>query len=149
VVRSAALEAVVRAAAGAALAERHLRLADVPEGAELLPVEGQSWPVLAVGNVVLLPGVPHLFRRKFLGIAERFRSAPFHHRVATVSQDEALLAPVLDRIDAAFPAVAVGSYPELIGGRWRVRITLESKDAAVVEAAFRGLLEGLPGAEPG
>src|SRR5581483_4500509 len=77
VVRHAQLEAMLRSYFGEGIDEARLRLADIPEDASLLYDSGMRWPVLAVENVYVLPGVPELFRSKFEAIRERFRAAPF------------------------------------------------------------------------
>jgi molybdenum cofactor synthesis domain-containing protein len=55
------VELLARAHSGSMPAEA-LRLAEAPEGTELLAPEGTVYPVLAVEGMFLLPGVPALFR---------------------------------------------------------------------------------------
>src|SRR5436309_2170978 len=57
--------------------DARLRMADVPEGAELLAPDHLVVPVVAIRNVFVFPGVPEIFRRKFDAIKERFRDRPF------------------------------------------------------------------------
>jgi molybdenum cofactor synthesis domain-containing protein len=147
VVRHPELEAMLRAYYGAALNERNLRMAEVPEGAELVRggAPGQ-WPVVAIANVFVLPGVPEIFRRKFVGIRDRFRDSPFHLRQIFLAEDEGAIAGFLDRAQAEFPTVDIGSYPRIDTSEYKVKVTLESKDAAAVEQAFTRLMGLLPGA---
>lgn len=98
------------------------------------------WPVLACGNVYILPGVPELFRRKFAAIRERFRVEPFYTRAVYTQEDEFDIAARLQEIAAEHPQVAIGSYPNFSSPEYRVKLTLESKDAAVLEAALAALL---------
>src|SRR5436189_4706386 len=42
-----------------------LRMAEIPEGAELITGNGLRFPNVAMRNVYVLPGVPEIFRRKF------------------------------------------------------------------------------------
>lgn len=120
-----------------------LRMAEAPAGFELIECADRHWPVLAVENVVILPGVPEIFRRKFHSIRERFRSTPFAMEILHTSLDEGLLATHLNKIAALYPAVAIGSYPQFTDPSWKVRVTLESKDAKAVEAATRELKSAL------
>jgi molybdenum cofactor synthesis domain-containing protein len=145
VVRHPQLEGMLRAYFGERLEERNLRMAEVPEGAVLVPGDGPGsvWPVVSIENVYILPGVPEIFRRKFSSIRERFRAAPYHLRCVFTSADEGSIAGDLDRVVAAFSAVQVGSYPKLDPTDYRVKVTLESKDAEAVEAATRVLCEAL------
>jgi molybdenum cofactor synthesis domain-containing protein len=144
VVRHAELERLLRAFYGARLEERNLRMADLPEGATLLPSDHDAWPVLTYRNVYILPGIPLIFRRKFLAIRDRFRQRPFHLRCVYTRDDEGRIAAHLDRVAAAHADVAVGSYPRIVpdgDDGWRVKVTLESKQRAAVERATAELVE--------
>jgi molybdenum cofactor synthesis domain-containing protein len=135
VVREPELEAKVRGYWGDKLAAANLRLADVPRGAVLVYGRDNLWPVVSYQNVYILPGVPALFRRKFLDISDRFRSAPVSIARVYAMADEGELAPHLDAVVAAYPGVKLGSYPRFDEQDFRVLITLEGKDDAVVGAA--------------
>src|SRR6185369_10971899 len=78
IVRHPELERLLRGFYGERLAERNLRMADVPDGVTLIAGEAPSWPVIAMRNVYILPGIPEIFRVKFKSIRERFRGQPFH-----------------------------------------------------------------------
>jgi molybdenum cofactor synthesis domain-containing protein len=143
VVRHPELERLMRGFYGERLVERNLRMCDVPEGAWLVGGDHPSWPVIACENVYILPGVPEIFRRKFDSIRERFRVAPFHLRQIYTSAEEGTIAQHLDAVVAAHPTVAIGSYPKLDDADYRVKVTLESKDAAAVEEATAALVAAL------
>src|SRR3954469_6688451 len=87
------------------------RLAEVPEGATVVWSEGHLFPVITVDTVVVLPGVPSLLRDGFAMFRERLGAAPIHSRAVYFSVGESVLAEHLDATVAAFPAVAIGSYP--------------------------------------
>jgi molybdenum cofactor synthesis domain-containing protein len=142
VVRHPDLEKVLREYYGAKLEERNLRMAEVPAGAHFVPGDHPTWPVIARKNVYILPGIPEIFRRKFTSIRERFRAAPYHLRCVFTTWEEGRLAADLDRIVAAYP-VQVGSYPKLDPTDYKVKVTIESKDAAQVEAATADLVKSL------
>ncbi len=143
IARHPALEHALRDHYGAKLQERNLCMADVPEGVHFVPGDNPSWPVLAVENVYILPGIPELFRLKFNAIAERFRGAPFHLRSVFVAADEGHIADQLDRVVMSYPTVQVGSYPRWQASDHRVRVTLEGRDAASVDAATAELVAAL------
>lgn len=152
VVRHPELDGLIRsyyAAQGTPVLERNLRMADVPAGATLIASDQLRWPVLAMRNVYILPGIPEIFRRKFLAIRERFRDAPFHLRQIFVRPEEGAIAQHLDTVAAAFPAVALGSYPLMAAAEdgHRVRLTLEGKDADLVERAAEQLAHLLGAAD--
>ena len=141
IARNAELEALLRAGAGARLHERDLRMADIPTGARLeygprgAGATSRPWPVVVVENVWVLPGVPSIFRRKFETVRELFRAEPIHARVVYSREGEGPIAAFLDEVVAEFPTVEVGSYPHLDTPDYRVKITLDGRDGAAVDAA--------------
>ena len=139
------LEAKVRGYWGDKLAEANLRLADLPDTAELVYGKDQVWPVVCVRNVYILPGVPALFRRKFVDIRDRFRAEPVTAARLYVDADEGDLAPHLDSVVAAHPSVKIGSYPRFSEKDFRVLLTLEGADGAEVAAAHEALAARLGG----
>ncbi len=140
IVRHPELEGMLRRYFGAEIDEARLRLADVPEGAELVYGEDLKYPVMACGNVFILPGVPELFRKKFTAIQERFRVAPFYLRIVHTLEDEFDIAERLQSVADAHPAVAIGSYPNFVTPEYKVKLTLEAKIEAAVDAAHQALL---------
>jgi molybdopterin-biosynthesis enzyme MoeA-like protein len=140
IVRQPELEERVRAYWGAKLAEPNLRLADVPAGAELVYGKDQVWPVVAYRNVYILPGVPALFRRKFVDIRDRFRTETVTIARVYIDAEEGQIARDLDAVVAAYPDVKIGSYPRFSEKDFRVLVTLEGRDASEVGAAFTLLL---------
>lgn len=121
--------------------EARIRMADTPDGAELIRGEGLHWPVLAVENVYVLPGVPEHFKRKFEAIKERFRTEPYHTRAVYTREDEFDIAVRLTQLAADHPNVEIGSYPNFARTNdYRVKVTIESKERAAVELALAALL---------
>ncbi len=144
IVRLPELVAVIREFFGSRMDEARLRMADAPDGSELIYSPSTRWPVLATGNVYILPGVPEIFRSKFQAIRERFRSAPFHSSVIFTSEDEFDIAPRLNQVANLNPNVAIGSYPNFEAADYRVKITLEATEAGAVERAKSLLIKLLP-----
>jgi FAD synthetase len=120
------------------------KMASVPEGAQLLMEPSLPIPVLQVDNVYIFPGIPQLFRRKFDSIKERFRELPYHVRLVYVNARESDFAHLLDTVVQEFPELMLGSYPEVANPRYRVKLTLESKDPAYLERACARLLALFP-----
>ena len=141
VIREPALEDRVRSYWGAKLSSANLRLAEVPEGAELVYGKDQVWPVVAYRNVYILPGVPSLFRRKFVDIRDRFRTQPMTVARVYLDAEEGSIAGDLDAVVAAFPAVRIGSYPRFSERDFKVLITLEAHGATGVVGALAMMLD--------
>jgi molybdenum cofactor synthesis domain-containing protein len=136
----AAIERVGGDNPGAAM----LKMAEVPEGAELVGDEGDIFPTVRIRNVYVLPGVPEIFEAKVRALGERFRSAPYHLRQIYVSAYETAIAEHLDATLAAFPELLLGSYPKLSHPEYKVRLTLESKDESYLDRALSDLIARMP-----
>ena len=139
VTRHPDLEAKIRVYWGPRLVDANLRLADVPEGAELVYGKDGVWPVVCLRNVYILPGVPALFRRKFVDIRDRFRSAPVTAARLYVDAEEGELAEDMTEVAAAYPAVKIGSYPRFSETEFRVLVTFEGATADEVTSAHAAL----------
>lgn len=135
IVHHPGLVAVIRDYFGGSMDEARLRMADVPEGSELIYSATTRWPVLAIANVYILPGVPEVFRAKFAAIRERFRAAPFHTSVVFTREDELDIASRLNQVVTMNPGVTIGSYPNFGSGDYRVKITVEGNEAEAVARA--------------
>lgn len=125
------------------LVQGNLRMADVPEGARLVGGKGMWFPVVAVENVYIFPGVPEILQRKFERIKETFREAPFHLRQIFLQADEGQIAAILHQLLADFPELLLGSYPYLDNPAYSIKLTLESKDAEYVDRAQSALIAAL------
>ena len=137
------LEATLRQYYAQDLVDGNLRMADIPEGARLVGGKGMWFPVVAVENVYIFPGVPEILRRKFDRIKETFREAPFFLREVYLKADEGQIAGILHRVLADFPDLLLGSYPYFDNPVYSIKLTLESKDAGYLDRAHRSLVAEL------
>lgn len=144
VIRHPELEAGLRRHLGDALNEAHLKMAEVPDGADLLHDASLGFPTIRFGNVYILPGIPEILRRKFEALRDSFAEAPFHLRVIYTSQGEGTIAASLNQAMLEFPELLLGSYPKIGDSEYRVKLTIESKDEAYAQRAFERLLALLP-----
>lgn len=138
------LDQLLRTVYGGELNPAQAKLADVPEGLELLHAEGLRVPVLRFENIYIFPGIPDLLVRKFEAIKERFRETPFHLRKIFLTGEEALVAEDLNKVLRLYPRLLLGSYPILHHPEYKVILTLESKDKSYLEGATESLLSFLP-----
>ena len=141
--RNPELESTLRNFYSADLIDGNLRMADVPEGARLVGGKGMWFPVVAVENVFIFPGVPEILRRKFERIKEMFRDAPYHLREVYLRADEGQIAGILHELLADFPELMLGSYPYFDNPVYSIKLTLESKNLEYVERAHAALLRRL------
>jgi molybdenum cofactor synthesis domain-containing protein len=143
-VRHPLLEGVLRRHYGEAITPAQLRMADVPEGSRLVGKGDVGFPVVALENVFIFPGIPESVRRKFGRIREEFREAPYILRRIFLRCDEGEIAAELYRALDRFPALQLGSYPILHQPDHRVVLTLESKQSDEVDRAVQFLVDRLP-----
>ena len=150
VVRDPELEGLIRRHYGEKVHENHLALANIPEGARKLTAEGFAWPLVAIENLFILPGIPEIFQRK-LGILRAHlekAGGPFVSRAVYTRMDEAVLKPLLDEVVARHPSVEVGSYPRWNDPNYETKVTFDGKDREAVERAVEHFLKLLPPGEP-
>ena len=144
VIRHPELDKRLRAYLGKNANEARMRMADVPDGAELIVDQRLGFPTIKCENVYILPGIPEILEQKFATLGERFSAAPYHLRVVFTRDGEGSIAEHLNATVAKFPELLLGSYPKLGDPEYAVKLTLESKDQAYVEAALAHLLALLP-----
>ena len=141
--RNLDLESSIRHFYPPGLVDGNLRMADVPEGARLVGGKGLWFPVVAVENVYIFPGVPEILQKKFERIKEIFREAPFYLREVYLKADEGQIATILHRVLEDFPDLLLGSYPYFDNPVYSIKLTLESKDALYLDRAHSALLASL------
>lgn len=126
------------------LTEATRRMALIPQGATVTWGGRFRWPSVQLRNVHILPGVPFLFRAKVEALRDMLRASPFLCHSVWTGLDEGVLAAMLEAVLAAHEGVEIGSYPQFEQQGWRVRLTLEAADAAVLEAATAHLVGLIP-----
>jgi molybdopterin-biosynthesis enzyme MoeA-like protein len=122
-----------------------MRMAEAPEGAELIESSDTRFPVLMASEVYMLPGVPELFRSQLEAVLARLPGEPVVLRTLYLRARESELARPLDAVAAAMPDVAFGSYPTFDDALdYRVKVTIEHRDAARVDEAAARLRHDFP-----
>ncbi|MFQ5904140.1 MAG: competence/damage-inducible protein A, partial [Candidatus Binatia bacterium] len=144
VIRHPELERRLRQRHGDNINEARLRMAEVPEGAELVGEGSLYAPVVKLRNIYIFPGIPRILHERFQAIRESFRDAPFFLKVIYVKEGEGVIASILNHLLTGFPDLLLGSYPVIDNPEYKVKVTLESKDANYLDRAFQKLLSTLP-----
>ncbi|MET0591765.1 MAG: molybdopterin-binding protein [Polyangiaceae bacterium] len=149
VVESPSMAAMLRAHYRERCNAAHLRMALIPDGAELTSNAEVVWPTIVMRNVWLLPGIPEVFRLKLVHVRDRLGGGrPFVSRAVFTKMDEGELKPLLDAVVAAHPQVEVGSYPKWSDPSYRTKLTFDGQEAELVERAVDAFLKLLPEGEP-
>jgi len=142
--RSSGIAARIERAQGRPPNESQLKMAMVPEDAQLIDAGDLWFPVVVVENVYVFPGIPELLRKKFESVRERFRGVPVLLKRVYVKRRESDIAAELNALLEAFPLLMLGSYPKIGEETFHVLLTLESRDAGYLQEALDRLLERLP-----
>ena len=144
VVRHPDIERRMRQRLGGDVNEARLRMANVPEGAELLATEALFAPIVKIHNVFIFPGIPRILQERFHAIKEQFREAPYFLKNVYVKSGEGVIAKMLNDVLATFPQLLLGSYPVLDIPEYKVKVTFESKDPEYLQRALQSFLASLP-----
>lgn len=129
---------------GADVNEARLRMANVPQGAELLATEALFAPIIKIHNVYIFPGIPKILQERFHAIKETFRDTPYFLKNVFVKYGEGIIAAPMNDLVAKFPELMLGSYPVLDVPEYKVKVTFESKDAQYLDQALQTFLAALP-----
>lgn len=125
-----------------------LRMARIPEGAALIenPVSGA--PGFTLGNVHVMAGIPAIFEAMLESLRPGIQGGPpvLSHSFRCMAGEGDLAVP-FGAVAAAFPDVAMGSYP--FGGMGAMLVLRSSDRARLAEAAdaLRAALAPLGGAD--
>lgn len=112
------------------------RMSRVPQGAHLIRSEKTIAPGGRIDNVYVLAGVPDIFASQLEVILDDFGGQAFQRREIEVCLPESSYAAALDRIQAQFPEVEIGSYPGSFGNPPCGKICLSSQRPEQLDLAF-------------
>jgi molybdenum cofactor synthesis domain-containing protein len=123
------------AARGSELTEARLRMARVPQGAELIANPTSGAPGVRIGNVYILAGVPHIAASMLEALSGTLEGGrPMVSVTLGAYAAESDVADLLREAEDRHPGVSVGSYPFFRDGRYGANFVMRSEDG---EAARR------------
>jgi molybdenum cofactor synthesis domain-containing protein len=118
------------------LNEARLRMAQVPEGAELIENPVSAAPGFRMGNVFVMAGVPAIMRAMFDGLKGGLVGGkPVLARSISAFLGEGVIAQGLGALQQRYPDLDVGSYPFFRLGRYGASFVLRGTDQARIDAA--------------
>src|SRR5690606_13215424 len=137
-------EEMLRAYYGGGLTDARLRMARVPEGAELIPNELSAAPGIRIGNVYILAGVPGVTHAMLRALEGKLKGGlPVLSRTVGAKVGESTVADLLRNTEAAYPGVQVGSYPFWREGEPNANFVIRSTDAKAMNAAAEMIFSAL------
>jgi molybdenum cofactor synthesis domain-containing protein len=124
--------------------EARLRMARIPEGARLIPNSLSAAPGFVVRNVFVMAGVPSIMQAM---MDEVVKMLPASRKVLSETiearRPEGEIAEPAGAVQAAHPAVRIGSYPYHDGERFTTRLVLRSRDQDALAAAKAAMEKAL------
>jgi molybdenum cofactor synthesis domain-containing protein len=133
---------------GQALSEARLRMARVPEGADLIPNRMSGAPGIRLGNLFIMAGVPHITAGMLDALTGTLEGgAPLLSATIGCWVPESEVADTLRQAEKDFAdapgGVAIGSYPFFRQGRVGANFVIRSTDAGTLHACRDALVAAL------
>jgi molybdenum cofactor synthesis domain-containing protein len=141
----AALEAYYAARGG--VTEARLRMARVPDGAELIENRMSGAPGIRLENIFILAGVPHIAGLMLEALSGQLEGGrPLISATIGCWAPESEVADLLGDTERAHPGCQIGSYPFFREGRVGANFVIRSTEAGMIEACRRDLIARLAAA---
>ena len=126
------------------LTEARLRMARVPEGAELIPNPMSGAPGVRFGNVFIMAGVPNIAASMLEALTGKLEGGrPVVSVTVGARAAESDVADLLRETEEANPGVAIGSYPFFKEGRYGANFVIRSEDEDLARRTSDELSERL------
>jgi molybdenum cofactor synthesis domain-containing protein len=130
---------------GSELTEPRMRMARIPEGADLIENTVSKAPGFMIGNVIVMAGVPAIMQAMLHAVTPRLKTgAKLISDSIRVEVTEGTVAVPLADCQRAFPEVAMGSYPFFEAGGYGTNLVLRCVDAVRLAEAKADLIARLP-----
>jgi molybdenum cofactor synthesis domain-containing protein len=117
------------------LTEARLRMARVPDGAELIDNPMSGAPGIRIGNIFLLAGVPHIAGLMLEALSGQLEGGrPLLSATMGCWAPESEVAELLRQAERDHPGTQIGSYPFFREGRVGANFVIRATDEALLEA---------------
>jgi len=126
------------------LTEARLRMARVPEGAELIPNRMSGAPGIRLGNIFIMAGVPAITAGMLDALTGELEGgAPVVSVTLGAWVAESEVANLLHDVEKAHEGCSIGSYPFFREGRVGANFVSRSTDPAMAETCSAAIAAGL------
>ena len=111
------------------LNEGRLRMARVPEGADLIPNKMSGAPGIRLGNLFLMAGVPHITAGMLDALSGQLEGGrPLVSVTVGAFAPESEVADILRQTEQSAEGISIGSYPFFKEGRAGSNFVVRSED---------------------
>jgi molybdenum cofactor synthesis domain-containing protein len=126
------------------LNEGRLRMARVPEGAELIPNQMSGAPGIKLGNLFLMAGVPHITAGMLDALTGTLEGGkPLVSVTVGAFAPESEVADLLRQAEQSAEGISIGSYPFFKEGRVGSNFVVRSEDEQKARAVADDLASKL------
>lgn len=126
------------------LNEARLRMARVPEGAELIPNRMSGAPGIKLGNIHLMAGVPHITAGMLDALTGTLEGGlPLLAETIGCWTPESEVADILRQVETAHKNCQIGSYPFFREGRVGANFVVRSTSRDELRSCVDSLCDGL------
>ena len=124
--------------------EARLRMARVPEGADLLPNPSSGAPGVKMDNVYIMAGVPGIAAAMLSALTGKLEGGrPIVSVTVGARAPESDVADLLRETEEANPGVSIGSYPFFRDGKHGSNFVIRSEDGDLARRTGEQLAESL------
>ncbi|MEM9638731.1 MAG: molybdopterin-binding protein, partial [Pseudomonadota bacterium] len=131
---------------GTELNAARLRMARIPEGADLIDNPVSAAPGFTLENVHVMAGVPSVFQAMVESLLPTLTGgAPLVSETLRIDRGEGDIAGPLGALAAEYPMLSMGSYPfQKKSGKYGSNVVIRGADAALVRKVKNLLAETFP-----
>ena len=120
--------------------EARLRMARVPQGAELIENPLSGAPGVKIDNVHILAGVPNIAAHMLRALDGKLEGGrPLVSVTVGAYATESEIADLLRETETAHEGVVIGSYPFFKAGRYGANFVIRSEDQQLVDSCAEDL----------
>lgn len=114
---------------GMELTAARLRMARIPDGAELIANSVSIAPGFMIDNVIVMAGVPLVMQAMLTDVTTRLRTGKKLFSLSLgLDRPEGDIAEIFAAHQAQWPDISMGSYPSFGDGRFRTELVLRGTD---------------------
>tara|TARA_R110002110_G_scaffold171307_11_gene373653 strand:+ start:967 stop:1665 length:699 start_codon:yes stop_codon:yes gene_type:complete len=125
---------------GTELNTARLRMARIPQGADLIENPVSAAPGFKIENVHVMAGVPSVFQAMVESVLPTLTGgAPLISKTMRIDRGEGDIAEPLGALAAAYPMLSMGSYPFQKDGKYGAHVVMRGNDLSALDAAMEKL----------
>jgi len=128
------------AKSGTELNAARLRMARIPDGAQLIDNPVSAAPGFTIANVHVMAGVPSVFQAMVASVLPTLTGgAPLISKTIRIDKGEGDIAGPLGDLAATYPELSIGCYPFQKDGRYGANVVIRGTEEGMVDTALAAL----------